>query len=357
MLQRIRSKYGTTTNSPCVKESLGATITRRTKLPTSMLLPSRKKSYDAGILRMIQSLLALVAWTRLKFSKRSKDRIKYLLWFKAWQTDVFLLIVVGWFQISSSRPQRTACSSTVSTPNDYFTTWEMYIVCKRYIIISLANGLFHCLFLFPKDQLSTSFDEVYNHSSFFQVLHVVLSACLVETKSVLDEVVDAIYLLVLPHALLELFPCLAEGFLFIAFSFAFEIVVALQYFCVFFLHFEQEVADCVEKWNVFFHVCLTTYSFLFKNLEVSCQFFGIGDAFCSGLIDHQYLAYFSAIAFYFSEMSCDDIVMHVHVEVQLNCENQLVDHLLYLLPQLFLSKWVTPCLRFYWWNFRLIDRD
>ena len=59
--------------------------------------------------------------------------------------------------------------------------------------------------------------------------------------------VDAIYLLVLPHALLELFPCLAEGFLFIAFSFAFEIVVALQYFCVFFLHFEQEVADCVEK--------------------------------------------------------------------------------------------------------------
>lgn len=157
--------------------------------------------------------------------------------------------------------------------------------------------------------------------------------------------VDAVYWLMLSHLLFEFLFGLSEGLLFVFPSFVLVVVVSLYHFPILLLQFHQKIANNAKKPHVFLHECLRS-SCLFEDLKMRSNFLRMGYPLCSGIVDHEYVPYPAVVALNVSKVSTDDVVVHVHVEVQLHCPNELHYHFVYLLAEFLLSDWVLLGLRF-----------
>ena len=179
----------------------------------------------------------------------------------------------------------------------------------------LTEGIFHGVLFLTEDELSTALDQIQNHASLLEVLHVILTTALVEAQSILNEVVYFIDWLMFPHFLLEFLSCFAE-LLFFFFSLAILIEFkVLNDFCIFLLHFQQEIAQKIEERHVFLHSVLSFIILRLEDLKQTSNFFSVFYPFGSEVIDHQYRLYFWAEAFHILEISSNNIVVFVHIEV------------------------------------------
>lgn len=160
------------------------------------------------------------------------------------------------------------------------------IEVKSSFCTCLTKGVFHRVLFFTEDQLTTSLDQVENNASFLEVLHVVFTSALIESQSVLDEVVYLVYWFMFAHFLLEFLSCFAQLLLFF---FSLTILVEFKifdYLGVLFLHFQQKIAQEIEQCHIFLHSILSFISFRLEDLKQRCDFLSIFYSFCTSIIYH-----------------------------------------------------------------------
>lgn len=157
---------------------------------------------------------------------------------------------------------------------------------KSSFYTGFTERIFHGVLFLTEDELSTALNQIQNHASFLEVLHVIFTTALVEAQSILNEVVYFVDWLMLPHFLLEFLSCFAELLLFF-FSLAILIEFkVLNDFCIFLLHFEEEIAQKIEERHIFLHSVLSFFILRLEYKKQTSDFFSVFYPFRSEVIDH-----------------------------------------------------------------------
>lgn len=184
---------------------------------------------------------------------------------------------------------------------------------------------------------------------------MLLPAVLVLPYSLLNELADLVDRLMPSHLLLELLVCLLKGLLLLASLLAFEIVKLSHRFDILPFDLEAISIKTVVEAKILLAIVLGSVCLLPKDPELPGDVLNFGDPLGPIGINHKYTFDSIGVALDILEMSSHDVVMLVHIEIQLQVFDEIQSQSQDLLLLHHLSRWpwtTLGCLGFVAWHQR-----